>query len=104
LSEWIDEGGSGSPVDVAGFMDSRIPELFGRIVAAGALLSVGSTSDGGAIGITVTLDGRWRRQWFRESDEAVDWLEAGASWLEAQRPPSAAPSAHRERIRRSRAR
>lgn len=96
---FFDEQGSGSAVDVESLMDSGVPSLLWRIVAAGALVSVGRTSDGGALGITVTLDGRWRREYFRDSDEATDWLARAAAAVEDE---SDRPSASSGRRRRSR--
>lgn len=98
---WFDEAGNGSPVDVDKLMDSGVPALLWRLVAAGALISIGTTSDGGALGITVTLDGRWRREYFRDSDEATDWLIRAAEAVETERRPPAASSGSRKRTRRS---
>lgn len=96
---FFDEQGSGSQVDVAALMDSGVPEVLWRIVSAGALVSVGRTSDGGALGVTVTLDGRWRREYFRDAEEATDWLLRAAEAVESEAP--AASSGRRQRSRRS---
>lgn len=82
-------------------MDSGVPVLIWRIVGAGALVSIGRTSDGGALGITVTLDGRWRREYFRDSDEATDWLARAAQAVEDESERLAASSGPRKRQRRS---
>ena len=74
MSDWFDGGGTGAPVDVDAIMDSEAPVIIWRIVAAGSLVSVGTTSDGGALSVTVTLDGRYRREYFRDSDSLVEWL------------------------------
>lgn len=99
---WFEEGGSGNPVDVEKLFDSGVPTLIAGIVSAGALVSIGRTSDGGALGITVTLDGRWRREYFRDSDEATDWLMGAhmAVLDEASRTPPAS-SGRRPRSRRA---
>jgi len=83
MSDWLDQGGSGNPVDVAAVMDSKCAELAWRVVQAGALLSFGRTSDGGALGVTVTVDGRWRRDYFRSDEELLSWLEGAALFAEA---------------------
>src|ERR1700680_4834650 len=72
---WFDEGGGGSPVDVAAMFDGKAWEMVTELVSAGALISVGLTSDGGALGLTVTVDGAWRREYFREATSLVLWLE-----------------------------
>jgi hypothetical protein len=97
---WFDEDGNGSEVDVAALMDSGVPEVLWRIVTAGALVSIGRTSDGGALGITVTLDGRWKRSYFRDAEDATDWLLKAAEAVEQEADRSPASSASRKRSRR----
>lgn len=106
MSDWFDGAGSGKPVDVPAFFDSGVPMLVGEIVDLGAMVSVGTTSDGGALGITVTLDGRWRREYFRESEEATEWLlqardavRTGAAGAPGGGPQPASPG-RRPRSRR----
>lgn len=98
---WFDEAGNGSPVDVPALFDSGANELVWQIVELGALVSIGRTSDGGALGVTVTLDGRWRREYFRDSDELVDWLARAKGAVEAEPPRPAASSGRGSRARRS---
>lgn len=102
MTDWFDEAGHGSAVDVEALMDSGAPVLIWQTVAAGALVSVGTTSDGGALAVTVTLDGRWRREYFRDSDELVDWLARAKSAVEAAPPPPTASTGQGKRQRRSR--
>lgn len=100
--DWFDDAGRGTPVDVGALFDGKLPVLLGELVACGALVSVGTTSDGGACGITVTLDGRWRREYFRDAEEACDWLAEAIEAVRAaaSRTP-AASSGRRQRSRRS---
>lgn len=98
---WFDESGNGEPADVGALMDSKVPVLLAELVQLGALVSLGTTSDGGTVGFTVTLDGRWRRDYFRESEPAAEWL---AEAIEAVRDESSrrpASSGRRQRSRRS---
>lgn len=104
MTDWLDSGGAGQAVDVAGVMDSDAPELLWRMVAAGALVSIGRTSDGGALGVTVTLDGRWRREYFRASEELVEWLSAGVPFIEEESARLAASSDRGKRSRGARGR
>jgi len=97
---WFEEAGNGQVVDVAMLMDSGAPEVIWRIVTDGALVSIGRTSDGGALGITVTLDGQWRREYFRDVDDLVDWLARAAAAVAEEAPKVAASSARRQRVRR----
>lgn len=96
---WFDEGGSGREVDVHALFDSRADDLLWAIVASGALVSIGRTSDGGALGVTVTMDGRWRREYFRDSDELVEWLTGAAEAATAEAERLAASSVPRNRSR-----
>lgn len=97
---WFDEAGNGDPVDVVALLDSGVPVLVGRIVSAGALVSIGTTSDGGALGITVTLDGRWRREYFRDSEAASEWLMLALAAVEDEAGRQPASSGRRKRSRR----
>lgn len=99
MSDWFDEGGSGSPVDVPALMDSQVADGVWELVQLGALVSLGRTSDGGALGVTVTMDGRWRRGYFRDVELAVAWMAEAipAVRLEAER--LAASPARRKRQR-----
>lgn len=100
MTDWLDEGRSGAAVDVAAVMDSKAGELAWRVVAAGALLSFSTTSDGGALGITVTVDGRYRREYFRDAEEATDWLEGAATYAESMDLRESASAAAGRRPRR----
>lgn len=104
MSDWLDQGGSGSAVDVAKLFDSDAAELAWRVVQAGALLSLGRTSDGGALGVTVTIDGRWRRDYFRETEELVQWLTGAAEYAEVEAQRVAAGPSPRTRQRTTRPR
>lgn len=104
MTDWLEEGGAGSTVDVAALMDSSALEPAWRIVQAGALLSFGRTSDGGALSVTVTIDGRWRRQYFRDVDELTEWLSGGAAYAEEWAEAEAASPSRRKRERGSRGR
>jgi hypothetical protein len=100
---WFDEAGNGQAADVAALMDSAAPDALWRLVQAGALVSIGSTSDGGALGVTVTLDGKWRREYFRDSADLCEWLGRAVIAVEdeAARPTPPASSGRRTRSRRS---
>lgn len=50
-------------------------ELLVELVELGALISVGSARDKGALSITVTCGGEWDREWFRTEEEVLDWLK-----------------------------
>lgn len=100
--DWFDGGGSGSPVDISALFDSdAVLSGLCSMLTAGALVSFGSTSDGGALGVTVTVDGRWRREYFRSGDELVDWLAEATPAVRAA--CEVASAARRKRPRSARA-
>lgn len=103
MTDWLDEGRSGKAVDVAAVMDSDAAPLAWRVVQAGALLSFGVTSDGGAMSVTVTIDGRWRREYFRDAEDLTEWLTGAADYAEAVAQAEAASPVRRKRGRGSRA-
>lgn len=99
-SDWFDAAGQGSTVDVHELVDAVGIKALLDVVELGALLSLGTTSDGGALGVTITVDGRWRREYFRDSAELVAWLAEAIPAVEAART-SDRPSAGRgQRSRR----
>jgi hypothetical protein len=102
MPDWFDEGGTGSPLDVQGMWDSQpLQDVISLIVAHGALVSFGVTSDGGALGITVTVDGRWRREYFRTSEDAADWLSQAEPSIRAAVEAARASSGRGRRSRRT---
>jgi len=103
-ADWFDGGGSGSPVDVHAVLDGMPTQGVLELVEAGALVSLGLTSDGGALGVTITVDGRWRREYFRGGEELQAWIaEALPAVAEARgdaRPSSGSGSRSRSSRRR----
>jgi len=98
---WFDEEGRGGPVPVEDVLTAPNLDLLSAIVGLGALVSCGRTSDGGAIGFTVTLDGRWRREYFRDADELQSWLLEAKEAVEREDRPPRASSRRRSRERGS---
>lgn len=73
--DFWDSTSSGTTLDLAAFLDSGFIERVGRILELGVLVSLGLTRDGGALGVAVFDNGRRRREYFRTSVEATDWLD-----------------------------
>lgn len=97
---WLDGGGNGSAVDVHDLVGQVPVKALLDLVQLGALVSLGTTSDGGALAVTVTVDGKWRRDYFRTTDELTTWLaEAvpGVEELMGSSRPSPAPRARSRR-------
>lgn len=81
---WLDGGGNGSKVDVTELLDVGPTKGLAEIIQLGALVSLGTTSDGGALGITVTVDGRYRREYVRSAGELNAWLAEAIPGVEAE--------------------
>jgi hypothetical protein len=100
---WFDEGsGGGSPVDVAAVMDSAAPDAVWEIVQLGAMASFFTTGDGGALGFQVTLDGRHRRVYVRDSEELCTFLAEALPAVRSELDRLSASSGPAPRSRRRR--
>lgn len=76
-------------------LDASSAEYIASLVASGCLVSLFRTSDGGAFGVQVTLDGETEKDYFRAPEELHEWLkEVDEAVTEA---PAPAPSAKRPR-------
>jgi hypothetical protein len=100
--DWFDGAGNGNAVDVAEVMDDLVIAGVQELVSAGALLSLGTTSDGGALGVTVTVDGRWRREYFRDATALQAWLAEAIPAVRSAKQAESASAARGSRQRRSR--
>lgn len=101
MSDWFDGAGGGQPVDVAAVMDCDGWAGLLECVALGALVALGTTRDGGALGVTVTVDGRWRREYFRDGADLTAWVAeavpAVRSALAGSQPASSVAPTRRRR-------
>jgi hypothetical protein len=101
-SDWFDGAGNGDGVDVHDLVDTVATKGLLAVVEAGALVSLGTTSDGGALGVTVTADGRYRREYFRDTASLTAWLGEAILAVEAATGTSRPSAAPRGRTRRPR--
>lgn len=74
MSDWFDEGSAAGAVDVLALWSPGACDALVAVIATGVLVSAGLSSDGGACSVTITRDGRWRREWFRDADMLQEWL------------------------------
>jgi hypothetical protein len=82
LSEDFFNGSNGkAPVDIHAIMDSDLPGLIANIVSLGVLVSIGTTRDRGAFTITITSDGKYRREYFQDSTDAADFVRGARAAL-----------------------
>lgn len=84
-------------VDVGAFLDATTAEYVASLVSAGCLVSLFRTSDGGALGCSVTLDGEQEKEYHRLPEELHEWLKEVDDAV--ARVMQAAPSAKRPRKR-----
>jgi hypothetical protein len=102
----LGNGTKPSVIDARAMLDSDIPRQVAELVSMGVLVSIGTTRDRGALSITVTHDGDWDREYFRDSAEAVDWLRLAATTLrsrgigdpEPDLPATQKPTRRRQRL------
>ena len=102
MPDWFDDTAAASRVDVVKMLDSTAGGGIHELVAAGALVSMGLTSDGGALGVTVTVDGRWRREYFRDEDALGLWIAEALPAVRSARGLDSPSSGGAPRSRRSR--
>lgn len=79
---WLQGNGSRSEVDVHEMIGPQQTKGLLDMIAAGALVSLGTTRDGGTLGITVTIDGEWRREYVRNVDELDAYLAEAVPGVE----------------------
>lgn len=101
MSDWFAGNGHGGSVDATALV-SDASDALGALVQLGALVSVGITSDGGALGVTVTLDGRWRREYFRGTEDMLAWLAEAIEAVKSSPVQVDAPPVRRTRSRGTR--
>jgi len=99
-------GSKPAVVDLRAFMDTSIPELVAELVQMGVLVSVGTTRDRGAVSLTITSDGAYDREYFRDPVDAADYLRRAAKALggpglgesETQAPAVQTPTRRRQKL------
>lgn len=77
---------SGEGVDPAVLFEPGTVGVFCDVLRQGALVSFGMSRDGGSMSCTVTFDGAWDREWFREPQPLHDWLAAAHAAIEDEPP------------------
>jgi hypothetical protein len=100
--DWFEGAGSGAPLDVVKMADGLVGEGLWTLVGAGALVSLGLTSDGGALGVTVTVDGRWRREYFRDDETLLAWIAEAIPAVQSAKGHEAPSGGQRNGRRRAR--
>lgn len=76
-----DGSSAGGRVDLACLLDATTTEHLIDLVALGALVSFGTSKDGGALSVHVRCGDVKNREWFRVDTELHDWLSDGVELL-----------------------
>jgi len=100
------DGTKSSVIDCAAFFDSGIPGLVAGLLQMGVLVAIGTTRDRGAVSITITSDGAFDREYFRDSSTAEDYLRGADEALRAMGlgqsvngdPPIQKPTRRRQKL------
>lgn len=69
------KGEQRSELSAVELLTADVVRAIANVVDAGALVSTGLSRDRGAQQVTVTFDGEWDREWFRDDASIVVWLE-----------------------------
>lgn len=89
-------------VSVRDVLEGEAAQRLWAIADMGPLVSVSRSRDGGAVGVTITLDGVPEREWFRSSADAILKFDEWAGVIEDELREGAASSERRSRPRRAR--
>lgn len=71
------EGDQAQFVDLEEVLDATTLEVIRDLVQAGALVSLGTSKDGGSLSVHIKAGDIKNREWFRHSEELHDWLRRG---------------------------
>lgn len=72
-------GSSASPVEIPAVLAGTALAALFELLELGALVSFGTSRDGGTLSCTVTHEGEWVRGWFRSEAELALWLQDGTA-------------------------
>lgn len=64
-------------------LTASVWEYLVELVELGALISMGTSRDQGAVKVTVTVAGEYDFDWFRTEDELTDWLREAVNVVKA---------------------
>jgi len=77
-------------------LDATFLELLVELVELGALVSIGSSRDKGAVKVTVTVGGEWDSEWFRDDESLRDWLREAVVVVRGLEPQPSTDSRRRK--------
>lgn len=76
-------------------LTASVWEYLIELVELGALISLGSSRDQGAVKVTVTVAGEYDFEWCRTEDELTDWLREAVVVVKAMPPQPSTKSRRR---------
>lgn len=93
MDDWWNAGRGVGAIDVPALLDGPAGNALHEMCGTGALIGLFLTRDGGALGVSVTVDSVTRREYFHDSESLAGWLDSGLDPVRAAvagvRPPSA---------------
>lgn len=99
---FMDRGRRGPTVDVGALLDVSSVEYLAGLVELGVLVSISRSRDGGAMAVTVTYDGDYVREWFRDAEEVHEWLKEALTELTHEIGSASTVDVPRKRSRKPR--
>lgn len=79
----FNRGRSGPNLTLSDMMPEDLQRAMDAVLDTGALLSVGRTSDGGAIGVYLTRDGDRFKEWCSTPDELAATFQSLKDWADS---------------------
>ncbi len=80
MPAWNDSSSRGR-VNLDSLLDATTSEYLVSLIGLGALVSFGTSKDGGALSVHVRCGDVRNREWFRDAEELHDWLREGEQEL-----------------------
>lgn len=81
------DGKQSARVDVGAMLTATTVEWIQDLVELGALVSLGTSKDGGALSVHVRCGDLKNREWFRLPEELEEWLHDGVVLLRSTEAP-----------------
>lgn len=93
---WTDrsKSSSGDRINPAVMLEPGCVGVLCSLLDTGALVSFGMSRDGGSMSCTVTFNGAWDREWFRDPQPLHDWLAAAFVAIQDEPPAAGTASAN----------
>ena len=86
MTDWFDQQRTnGESIDPAMVIEAGNVGAILDVIREGAMVSLSTTRDGGAVRIAITNDGKTRAEYFRDFGECATWLAHAHAAVSGQR-------------------